>query len=57
MGGSDVVQRWSPQQATHLPLRWIFYLSWHIPQIEGTSGIYCILRKTQAKWGGGEGGG
>ena len=29
----------------------IFDLPWHRHRIEGTNSFYCLIRKTQAKWG------
>ena len=29
----------------------VFYLSLHRHQVEGTSNVWCLFRKTQATWG------
>ena len=44
--------RWSPRQL-HIPVRTggMFYFPWHRHQIEGTNGLYCLIRKTLAKRG------
>ena len=45
------VERWSPQQVTHLPLVWDLLLSLHSHHVEGTNTIDCITRNIQAMWG------